>query len=158
MTADKKLYRSLTQRTIAGVAGGLAEHFNIDPVIVRIAFVIAGFCGGGILLYIILWIVIPEQTLITSEKTENTEKTNSENINNNTSTNMENQFETKKEKRNYHSNLTGGLVLITLGILFLVDRFVPNIDFGDIWPVILIVVGITILLRNIGKKKNDNGL
>ncbi|MEI6695414.1 MAG: PspC domain-containing protein [Bacteroidota bacterium] len=155
MTADKKLYRSLTQRSIAGVAGGLAEHFNIDPVIVRIAFVIAGFCGGGILLYIILWIVIPEQTLITSE---NTEKTNSENINNNTNTNMENQFDTKKEKRNYHSNLTGGLVLITLGILFLVDRFVPNIDFGDIWPVILIVVGITILLRNIGKKKNDNGL
>ena len=99
MTADKKLYRSLTQRTIAGVAGGLAEHFNIDPVIVRIAFVIAGFCGGGILLYIILWIVIPEQTLITSENTENTEKTNSENINNNTSTNMENQFETKKRKK-----------------------------------------------------------
>ncbi len=156
MTADKKLYRSLTQRTFAGVAGGLAEHFNIDPVIVRIAFVIAALGGGGgILIYIILWIVIPKQTLIITEKTE---PKNSENTNNNTNTNMENQFETKKEKRNYHSNLTGGLVLITLGILFLVDRFVPNIDFGDIWPVILIVVGITILLRNIGKKKNDNGL
>ena len=69
---------------------------------------------------------------------------------------MENQFEPKKEKKNYHGNLTGGLILITLGILFLIARFVPNIDFGDLWPVILIVVGITILMRNVGNKKSND--
>jgi len=158
MAEVKRLYRSSSQRKIAGVAGGLAEHFNIDPVIVRIAFVLAALGGGsGILIYIILWIVIPEQSDFTKE-TAPSEKTNYETSNINSAINMENQSEPQKVKKNYHSNLTGGLILITLGVLFLIDRFVPNINFGDLWPVILIVVGITILLRNIGKKKNDTGL
>ena len=157
MTQEKTLYRSFNNRKIAGVAGGLAEHFNIDPVIIRILFVFAALCGGGgLLIYIILWIVIPEYSIY-SNITASTETTNSETTNNNSTSNMENQFEPKKEKRNRHGNLTGGLILITLGILFLIARFVPNLDFGDLWPVILIVVGITVLLRNIGKKeKNDN--
>jgi len=160
MTSEKKLYRSFNNRKFAGVAGGLAEHFNIDPVIVRIAFVLATLGGGGgLLVYIILWIVIPEQSVLTFKNetpaSEEKETTNSETTNNNTTTSMENQFEPKKDKRNFHGNLTGGLILITLGILFLIARFVPNIDFGDLWPVILIVVGITILLRNVGKKKNE---
>jgi phage shock protein C len=160
MTQEKTLYRSFNNRKIAGVAGGLAEHFNIDPVIIRILFVLTALCGGGgLLIYIILWIVIPESSILTFEtkSSETADTTNSETTNNNSTSNMENQFEPKKEKRNRHGNLTGGLILITLGILFLVARFVPNIDFGDLWPVILIVVGITVLLRNIGKKeKNDN--
>ena len=156
MTQEKTLYRSFNNRKIAGVAGGLAEHFNIDPVIIRILFVLTALCGGGVLVYIILWIVIPEHSIY-SNITASTETTNSETTNNNSTSNMENQFEPKKEKRNRHGNLTGGLILITLGILFLIARFVPNIDFGDLWPVILIVVGITVLLRNVGKKeKNDN--
>lgn len=160
MTQEKTLYRSFNNRKIAGVAGGLAEHFNIDPVIIRILFVLTALCGGGgLLIYIILWIVIPESSILTfaTKSSETADTTNSETTNNNSTSNMENQFEPKKEKRNRHGNLTGGLILITLGILFLVARFVPNIDFGDLWPVILIVVGITVLLRNIGKKeKNDN--
>ena len=47
---------------IAGVCGGLAEYFNIDPVIVRIIAVVALIAGmGGLLAYIIMWIVVPEQ-------------------------------------------------------------------------------------------------
>ena len=160
MTHEKTLYRSFNNRKIAGVAGGLAEHFNIDPVIIRILFVLTALCGGGgLLIYIILWIVIPESSILTfaTKSSETADTTNSETTNNNSTSNMENQFEPKKEKRNRHGNLTGGLILITLGILFLIARFVPNLDFGDLWPVILIVVGITVLLRNIGKKeKNDN--
>ena len=156
MTQEKKLYRSISDKKIAGIAGGLAEHFNIDPVIIRIAFVLAFLCGGGgLLIYIILWIAIPEQSRFTINKEEQAEPIHSEPSNNNT-TNMENQFETKKERKNFHGNLTGGLILITLGILFLIDRFVPCVNFGDLWPVILIVVGITMLIRNMGKKNNNN--
>lgn len=59
----KKLYRSKTDRKIAGVCGGLAEYFNIDPTIVRVIAVLLLLPGGfpGFLAYIILWIVIPEQ-------------------------------------------------------------------------------------------------
>lgn len=52
-----------------------------------------------------------------------------------------------------HGNLVGGLVLITLGILFLIDRFVPRVDFGDLWPVILVVIGIGLIINSFYKSK-----
>ena len=61
----KKLYRSVTDKMLAGVCGGLAEYFAIDPVIVRLIFVLAVIFGGsGILAYIILWIIIPQKPYI----------------------------------------------------------------------------------------------
>ncbi len=58
--APRRLTRS-SDRRIAGVAGGIAEYFGIDPVIVRLAFVVAIFLGGtGVLAYLIAWIVVPE--------------------------------------------------------------------------------------------------
>lgn len=59
---SKRLYRSTTDRKIAGICGGLAEYFDIDPVIVRIIAFILLLPGGlpGLLPYIILWIVVPE--------------------------------------------------------------------------------------------------
>lgn len=58
----KKLYRSKTDRKIAGVAGGLSEYFNIDPTIVRIGFILLALPGGpSILIYFLLWLVIPEE-------------------------------------------------------------------------------------------------
>ena len=60
---EKKLVRSTTDKMIAGVCGGLAAYFGIDTVIVRILFVLFGLAGGpGVLLYIILWVVMPEDT------------------------------------------------------------------------------------------------
>jgi phage shock protein C len=57
----KKLYRSKTDRKIAGVCGGLAEYFDIDPTIVRIIAFILLLPGGlpGFLPYLILWIIVP---------------------------------------------------------------------------------------------------
>jgi len=62
MTENKKLYRSKTDRKIAGVCGGLGQYLDIDPVIVRLAWVIFTLAGGaGLLAYIIAWIIIPEE-------------------------------------------------------------------------------------------------
>lgn len=56
-----KLTRS-NNAMIGGVAGGIAKALGIDPTIIRIAFVlVALFAGGGILLYVILWVVIPKE-------------------------------------------------------------------------------------------------
>lgn len=57
----KRLYRSRTNRKIAGVCGGLAEYFNIDATIVRIIAILLLLPGGlpGFLPYIVLWIVVP---------------------------------------------------------------------------------------------------
>ena len=62
-TPEKKLRRSSAQRMIAGVCGGLAEYFNIDPILIRLVFVVLAFMGaGGVLLYIVLWVVMPEDS------------------------------------------------------------------------------------------------
>lgn len=57
----KRLFRSTDNRMIAGVCGGIAEYFDIDPVLVRIIAVILLLPGGlpGFLPYVILWIVVP---------------------------------------------------------------------------------------------------
>lgn len=57
----KRLYRSTTDMKIAGVCGGLAEYFKIDPTIIRIIFVILLLPGGfpGFIPYVIMWIVVP---------------------------------------------------------------------------------------------------
>jgi len=54
-----RLTRSETDRKIAGVCGGLAVYFGIDPTLVRVAAVVAAFMGWGVLAYIIMWIVVP---------------------------------------------------------------------------------------------------
>ena len=60
----KKLYRSRNDRMIAGVAGGLAEYFGIDPTVVRLAFVVLALLGGpGLIIYILMWILVPEAPL-----------------------------------------------------------------------------------------------
>lgn len=58
----KRLYRSTENRMIAGVCGGLADYFDIDPVITRILFVILLLPGGfpGLLPYLVLWFLVPE--------------------------------------------------------------------------------------------------
>jgi phage shock protein C len=58
----RRLYRSWDDRILAGVCGGLGEHFGIDPVILRIIMVILVFAGGpGIILYLLFWLFIPRQ-------------------------------------------------------------------------------------------------
>lgn len=59
----KKLYKSATDRKIAGVCGGIAEYFDMDPTLIRLAWIL--FCalgGSGVLAYIIAAIIIPEKT------------------------------------------------------------------------------------------------
>jgi phage shock protein C len=55
-----RLYRSRSQKMISGVCGGLGEYFDVDPVLIRLLFVVTTFISGiGILAYIVLWIVVP---------------------------------------------------------------------------------------------------
>lgn len=61
MSNYKKLYRSSNDKKIAGVCGGLGEYFNIDPTLIRIAFLVGLLiAGGGLLLYLIIWLATPE--------------------------------------------------------------------------------------------------
>lgn len=58
--SHKRLYRSSKERMIAGICGGLAEYFNMDPTWVRLIFLLCLLLGGSALLvYLIMWIVVP---------------------------------------------------------------------------------------------------
>ncbi len=56
----KRLYKSNTNKKLCGVCGGIAEYFDIDPTLVRLAFAIFACMGGGILAYILCAIIIPD--------------------------------------------------------------------------------------------------
>ncbi|MEK7250569.1 MAG: PspC domain-containing protein, partial [Bacteroidota bacterium] len=64
-TGIKRLYKSRTDRMLDGVCGGGAKYFNLDPTLVRIAWVLLALLGGsGILLYIVAMIVMPKEPYI----------------------------------------------------------------------------------------------
>ena len=164
----KRLYRSHTDRKFAGVAGGLAEYFVMDPLLIRLAFVILTFAGGGgILIYVILWIVTPENPVRVRPVMNQTGQDFQQNSGSSDDANSEsgNTPEAPKAETVYSSSpavpqtkernrgsLIGGMVLITLGMLFLADEFIPQINFGDLWPVILIVIGIGLLINTVTKR------
>jgi len=60
MDATRKLYRSRTDRKLAGVCGGLAEYTGLDATVIRVIFIIlAVFGGASILIYLAMWIMVP---------------------------------------------------------------------------------------------------
>jgi phage shock protein C len=62
MAQTRKLYRSKTNRQVAGVCGGLAQYFSIDPTLIRVLFVVLAVLGGsGLLIYLVLWIIVPKE-------------------------------------------------------------------------------------------------
>ncbi len=145
---NRKLLRSVKDKVFAGVAGGIAEYLNVDPVLIRALFVLAVFFGGGgIIAYIILWIIVPEAKYdyFNSSASKEEPKVNTENINDT----LKDAINTRK----HNTGLISGLVLIAIGLIFFVERFIPNINFFQLWPLILVVIGVGILIRTFTNKQ-----
>lgn len=137
----KRLYRSKSDRMIAGVCGGVAQYFGLDPILIRIIWALAFFVGGsGLIAYIVAWIVMPE--------------------------NPDAEINPEKKESKSDSTMIWGLVLIAIGGMLLFHRmdwfgFYPHwgpwwfgdFDAGMILPIILILVGI-IYLATVSKKAN----
>lgn len=137
-----RLYRSRENRKIAGVAGGLAEYFDVDVVIVRILFVLAVLAGGsGVLAYIIAWIAIPEENVVL----ENGEITTGDELSQENREYYAEKNESDQEKRSKRQR-NAGFILIALGVLFLSRQFLGSF-FHNLWPLLLIIIGIFLLVR-----------
>ncbi len=131
------MYRSRKNRMIGGVAGGFAEYFDIDPVIIRALFILLFFAwGASLAAYIVMWIIIPDERKVWER-------------NNATPWTDERDAGTREvdEKRKGRRKHTLALVLIIAGSLLLVHRFVFWLDAEILFPVILIVVGCYILYK-----------
>ncbi|MEI8201982.1 MAG: PspC domain-containing protein [Bacteroidota bacterium] len=140
---SKRLYRDTDHQIISGVAYGIAEYFVVDPVAIRIAFVLLGMFGGGVLIYFICWIAIPSK-----RKSADTYASPG-------FTPPENETSQPITAKHFDRNasLIGGLVLIIVGGLFLADHIIPDIHFRDFWSVIFILIGGGLLYRSFSNKK-----
>lgn len=144
---QKRLLRTRKDSVISGVCGGLGKHLNLDPVIIRVLFVLAViFAGTGLLVYIVLWIVIPLEPENPSNETIFDRQAGYEETSNFNADSPPNPGVQKANRS--EGSLWGGLILIVLGILFLAGRFIPRINFGDLWPVILIVIGVVLISKS----------
>jgi phage shock protein C len=72
----RRLYRSQSEVMIAGVCGGLAEYLNLDPTVIRLIFLLLFFAGGGgLFMYLILWVIMPLEPVSDPKAMEIEEKT-----------------------------------------------------------------------------------
>lgn len=126
-----RLVRSETERMVAGVCGGLAAHLEVDPVLVRLAFVVLFLAGGiGFPIYMILWIITPTESqaqpaIRIMDKPAADDPTT---------------YKTRTSPA-----ATVGVILILFGAFFLLGQmgWVSN----AFWPVVLIAAGLFYLIR-----------
>lgn len=148
---------------IAGVCGGLAEYFSVDPTLLRIAFVALAFLNGaGLILYIILAIVMPEEEKDSEKKLSAEADTSAESAKDNVAKDSEVQqvkeeahFKEKEGKEVEASTESQGLrtifgaALVTLGLFFLLQQIFPwlQIRWQFVWPFVIIIVGLLIIFK-----------
>jgi phage shock protein C len=119
--AERLLRRSHSERVLAGVCGGLGRYLGIDPVLLRIAFVVLGLANGlGVIAYVVAWIVIPEER-------------------------PGQPIGPAPAARREAGRLVLGGALVVLGLVLLLDRLAPDID-QLFWPVAVVAVGVAIIL------------
>ncbi|MEA1964767.1 MAG: PspC domain-containing protein [Candidatus Aerophobetes bacterium] len=148
--AKKRLYRSKKDRMIGGVCGGIAEYFDIDPVIVRILAVLSIFANGiGLIAYLIAWIIIPQNPKQVSEKEEGKLREKAEDVAQKIGKPLQGDLGSNEKKK---SRVIGGLILLALGGLFMINNFLPWFRFSRLWPLILIIIGLAILISSLRKK------
>jgi len=138
MNQTKKLYRSKKDQIIFGVCGGLADYFEIDPLIVRLVFVALLFGGGaGLIIYLLFALLMPVKD---SSKVNNVEELI-----------VETKGKTKKVSQNldnYNFSFLLGAFLIVVGISLFFANFWPfNFLIINFWPLLLILIGLIIVFK-----------
>ena len=142
-----KLYRSRRIRVFGGIAGGMSQYFNLDPIIIRVIFVVVTIMHGvGLILYIILWIVIPEEPFEMAYQAPTDIKEGS------SPGDQTAQDTIIPDLKKSHSGRTvAGIILIGIGLIFFMDRIIPSFEFNDILPLIFVLLGGVLIWDSIKK-------
>lgn len=129
----RKIRRSRTDKVIAGVCGGLGEYFSIDPIIFRILFILLVIADGvGILLYILLWLIVPQNNVI--------EMSDGKKIHINTDKENESIVVSDTNKK-----YLLGAFMIVIGVVILTLKL---FSLKVIWPIALIFIGAYLILKD----------
>ena len=134
---NRKLSRNSMNKVIGGVCSGLAEFFGLDVALVRIAFVIAFmFASFGFWLYIILWIVLPDgqQTIDNGQQIFGQSQSQ--------------QSESVSKSESKVKSVLAGSFVILIGLLFLINNFIPINWVWKLWPLILVAIGVVMIVTS----------
>jgi len=119
-SAAPRLRRSVDDRVIAGVCGGLGRYFNVDPVFFRLAFVVLAVGGGsGVLLYLIAWVAVPEQG-------------------------KDEAIGFSSASLGTQGPVLAGVALVAVGLMLLINNLVPWFD-RVMLPLVIIAAGAALL-------------
>lgn len=135
----ERVYRSVRDKMIGGVCGGLADYFRVDVTLVRLIALVALFAGGvGFLAYLAAWVIIPV----------NPEEEDVKDVV--PDVNEESSEFRKPENHERHDNRTkiAGAILIVVGAVFLLESWFPYwFDMSKMWPLLLIFIGLFVIVR-----------
>jgi phage shock protein C len=138
-----RLYRSIDNRMIGGVCGGLGVYLNVDPIFIRLLFILLLFGSDfGFILYILLWILIPEEGKAYGFKEESLgERVKS----------MGNDIQQAVTQPHPQAGIILGIGLIIIGGFLFIDQmnfsWLRWMDFDVLWPLLLIIGGFVLLFR-----------
>jgi len=177
---NRRLYRSSSERVLGGVAGGVAEYFDLDPALVRVAWAVLILASGGIflLLYIVMWVVVPEAPpgylsgqpwSYPAPGTEGAEGTGAAEGTDAASpagppagpppSIAEDWAARRAERRRHRRSGGGGIVfgslLILIGAWFLAREYIPWLRVGELWPIALVLLGVVLLVGAMGSRSSE---
>lgn len=146
MNNRKKLYRSPNNRMIAGVCGGIGEYFDVDPVLIRIIFLLLTLMGGsGVFFYIFSWVIIPKQ---------GHESKGQEMARNFTDEIKQRATEFTGGSKHAKSNMSRrnilGIVIILFGFVLLFNKIspFPFLRWDLFWLIVIILIGFYMVFKN----------
>lgn len=155
---NRRLYRSPDDRMLAGVAGGMAETYDMDPALVRVVWTLLIIFTGGVflILYVVMALVVPlrpyDEPVVMTEPGGETDTTTV-----NAAPGMSAAAARRARRReSRQGDNTGplilGALLIIVGGLFLVRQYV-NIDIGQLWPIAIIALGALLIFTAFGRRE-----
>jgi phage shock protein PspC (stress-responsive transcriptional regulator) len=132
---------------LGGVCGGFAEYFDVDPTLIRLAAAALALAWGtGILAYLIFWFAMPQRP-IEMDPQDNAAKLES----------PESDKAEKEEAETGNAALFFGIALVVIGFLVLLGNFISFAwrSLWKLWPLILIIIGIVVILKGSGSKREN---
>jgi phage shock protein C len=144
----RRLYRSRQERMLGGVCGGLGTYLGIDPTLIRIFFVLLVFGqGAGILIYLILWVLVPVEGTVPEGTMAENIHSGAEEIADRART-MGAELRRELTRPDSRWEVIVGVVLLVIGGLYLLQNLgLRWLQWWVLWPLLLVAAGVTLLVR-----------
>ena len=146
----KRLYRSRRDQILGGVAAGMADYFRVDPTLMRLLWILIGLTGGGILAYIIAWVIIPEEPAGATPPYAGTAAPNADQPAAASSPTGRPQRPSFEQRLEDDPERVLGWILVVVGGFFLLRNVAPWLSGHYLWPLIIVAIGVIIIIRGVG--------